>query len=208
MKHGKFAGKIKSINWFLLLSMFTGTKQHERTSHSCIDSAFKFINDNYATWTKDKSNAKCDHFLPLPDDLSEYSPAKQWEKERHQHDSQESIVSEVSRTSNKRLIHENTDLDSECTQTTEGHLTGTSEASADAAENIDKNQSVKEDENSADILKDVYKMTVNNSPEFSGDKDETDSLYKISMSRKREVQNEEEQIKEEKEKEPSVKSEL
>ena len=57
----------------------TGTEQHERTSHACIDSAFTFIRDNYAAWTRDRTMAPC-NFLPLPNDLSEYSPAKKWEK--------------------------------------------------------------------------------------------------------------------------------
>ncbi|XP_070175596.1 cotranscriptional regulator ARB2A-like isoform X2 [Littorina saxatilis] len=60
------------------LSVSAGTKEHERTSHACIDSAFKFIRDNFDTWIIDGSMAPRD-FLPLPENLEDFSPARQWE---------------------------------------------------------------------------------------------------------------------------------
>ncbi|KAK7484589.1 hypothetical protein BaRGS_00024221, partial [Batillaria attramentaria] len=58
-------------------SVSAGTQEHERTSHTAFDLVFKFINDNYATWTRNGTFAER-HFLPLPEDLSPYQPSNRW----------------------------------------------------------------------------------------------------------------------------------
>lgn len=82
-----FASTYVPINLIMLssnpddvMSVSAGTKEHERTSNACIDSAFKFIRDNYESWSKGRSMAPRPDFMPLPEDLSMYSPAKDWER--------------------------------------------------------------------------------------------------------------------------------
>ncbi|XP_025076916.1 uncharacterized protein LOC112553723 isoform X3 [Pomacea canaliculata] len=60
-------------------SVSAGTEEHERTSYTSIDMAFKYIQENYDSWTRDKTMAT-HNFLPLPEDLSPFQPSNRWNK--------------------------------------------------------------------------------------------------------------------------------
>ncbi|XP_076443585.1 cotranscriptional regulator ARB2A homolog isoform X2 [Babylonia areolata] len=111
-----FASAYVPINYMMetscpddCLSVSAGTEEHERTSSSCIDIAFQFIHENLASWMKDGSMAPHD-FLPLPDDLSQFSVARRWTQRKEK--AEEGAGRDTSPTETKKRPSDSEDQDS------------------------------------------------------------------------------------------------